>query len=75
MSTRDPDERLGDDVELNPQPIPPGHQDAAKATRSRRPGEQVELNPQPIPPGRGVLGVLRRLLAGLRRLVGGRSSR
>jgi hypothetical protein len=70
MSTRDRDERLGDDVELNPQPIPPGHQDA---TRHGRPGDQVELNPQPIPPGRGLMGALRRLLGALRRMFGGRA--
>jgi len=71
MSTRDRDERLGDDVELNPQPIPPGHQDATRTTN--RPGDQVELNPQPIPPGRGLMGALRRLLGALRRMFGSRS--
>lgn len=48
-----------EEVELNPQPIPPG-----RAARSRRieqesttPAAEVELNPQPIPPGRaGRLG-------------------
>ena len=70
MSTRDRDERLGDEVELNPQPIPPGHQDA---TGRSRPGDQVELNPQPIPPGRGWMRALRRPLASLRRVFGGRA--
>lgn len=73
MSTRDRDERLGDDVELNPQPIPPGHQEATRTTGTSRPGDQVELNPQPIPPGRGLMGALRRLLGALRRVFGGRS--
>jgi hypothetical protein len=67
MSTQDHDERSGDDVELNPQPIPPGHQEAM---RHSRPGDQVELNPQPIPPGRGWMGALRR---SLRRVFGGRT--
>jgi hypothetical protein len=70
MSTRDRDERLGDDVELNPQPIPPGHQDP---TGPRRPGDQVELNPQPIPPGHGWMSALRRRLGAFPRVFGGRA--
>jgi hypothetical protein len=39
----------GEEVELNPQPIPPGRLE--KLIQQRSPGEAVELNPQPIPPG------------------------
>lgn len=44
---------IGDQVELNPQPIPPGRTDVSHAGgRFHGIGNQVELNPQPIPPGR-----------------------
>ena len=58
----------GDEVELNPQPIPPGRERSSAGTA--RPGDDVELNPQPIPPGRRWFGWgarLRGLFAGLRR--------
>jgi hypothetical protein len=57
----------GDEVELNPQPIPPGRETAG--TGAARPGDNVELNPQPIPPGKraGWGARLRGLVAGLRR--------
>ncbi len=44
----------GEEVELNPQPIPPGRGRFSKEEGSRMttPAAQVELNPQPIPPGR-----------------------
>jgi hypothetical protein len=41
--------RPGEDVELNPQPIPPGRETIGRAVES--PGVKIELNPQPIPPG------------------------
>jgi len=40
----------GEDVSLNPQPIPPG-----RTAVQMQPGEAVSLNPQPIPPGRQAL--------------------
>ncbi len=44
----------GEEVELNPQPIPPGHSVRLEEEfRKASPAAQVELNPQPIPPGRG----------------------
>jgi hypothetical protein len=58
----------GDEVELNPQPIPPGRERLGGG--AAQPGDEVELNPQPIPPGRERLGWrarLRRLFAGRRR--------
>jgi hypothetical protein len=44
----------GEQVELNPQPIPPGREGINRAITN--PGVSVELNPQPIPPGRSRLG-------------------
>jgi hypothetical protein len=49
----------GDQVELNPQPIPPGRERLGAG--ASRPGDEVELNPQPIPPGRERLGWAARL--------------
>jgi len=49
----------GDEVELNPQPIPPGRERLDPG--AARPGDEVELNPQPIPPGRERLGWAARL--------------
>jgi hypothetical protein len=40
----------GEDVSLNPQPIPPG-----RTAVRMQPGDEVSLNPQPIPPGREAL--------------------
>jgi len=40
---------IGTEVELNPQPIPPGR---TVSTIERANPERVALNPQPIPPGR-----------------------
>jgi hypothetical protein len=43
----------GEEVELNPQPIPPGHSVRLEEEfRKASPASEVELNPQPIPPGR-----------------------
>jgi hypothetical protein len=42
-----------DKVELNPQPIPPGHEVSVQQGLSGG-GDKVELNPQPIPPGHEV---------------------
>jgi hypothetical protein len=42
----------GAEVELNPQPIPPGR--GIKASRGGSVLETVALNPQPIPPGRAM---------------------
>jgi hypothetical protein len=58
----------GDEVELNPQPIPPGRE--RFGVGAAQPGDEVELNPQPIPPGRKRFGWgarLRALFAGRRR--------
>ena len=47
-------QRAGEEVELNPQPIPPGHLiPVGQEVHRLDPGAEVELNPQPIPPGIG----------------------
>ena len=45
----------GEEVELNPQPIPPGREMRGPGAAGAV-GEQVELNSQPIPPGREMRG-------------------
>ncbi|MEO5749027.1 MAG: hypothetical protein ABIQ61_13790 [Ornithinibacter sp.] len=59
---------IGDQVELNPQPIPPGRTDVSHAEgRFHGISDQVELNPQPIPPGRDQS--IEQALAGKRRVA------